>query len=713
MDHNEYWQERMLAIEEQSHDKGMKFAEHIDKQFRLAERNINRQIDYWYNKIAMNNEISLSAAKELLRKDELKDFHMSVEEYIEKGKQLDFDNSYMQELINASAKVHISRLEALKLQMQQECEVLYGNMADGLEDTLADIYTSAYYNTAYTFMKGTGVGWAFNKLDNNRIEKAINTAWSYDDKTFKARCWEHKKKLNNELNTILTQSIIRGESPQKAIEQLSKRMKVSRYNAGRLIMTESSAIYSASQKDAFKELDVERYEFVATLDSHTSETCRNMDGKIFDMKDYKVGVTAPPLHCFCRSVTVPYYEDNLGSIGERAARGADGKTYHVPANITYKEWEDTFVVDKDLATEMFNLKEHMLQLADKKYLNIWKDPVTVEQFRLKKSAIDAKRSYFNQKLSAATGEEKEKFKNLLADLEDFEKKGQEYEEIRKKVQKISKDLKRKANDGRIEDDRYSQERKDEAMWTEKVKEADGMLRSKCGEVWQDAPKEERQAIYDYTTGSGSFNRPLAGFEKPYYEYGSGWEEKYNKGVGNVWIDYEGKGASIRHMTDLIDKSEYDFDMWLQRGCDANAMESFLGLAQGTLTKMTEEELQQFVGTSARMYNFISCGVAKGKGFDSKPIILNIYAPAGTKMMYAEPFSHFGNGSKLSWDGISPQSSYGGEAEMIIQRGASYTITKIEQSNGTIYIDLEVHPEDGYDLIQQTDDWTGSKKTYKD
>ena len=83
------------------------------------------------------------------------------------------------------------------------------------------------------------------------------------------------------------------------------------------------------------------------------------------------------------------------------------------------------------------------------------------------------------------------------------------------------------------------------------------------------------------------------------------------------------------------------------------------------------------------------------------------------MMYAEPFSHFGNGSGLSWDGITTQSSYGGEAEMIIQRGASYTITKIEQSNGTIYIDLEVHPEDGYDLIQQTDDWTGSKKTYKD
>lgn len=46
--------------------------------------------------------------------------------------------------------------------------------------------------------------------------------------------------------------------------------------------------------------------------------------------------------------------------------------------------------------------------------------------------------------------------------------------------------------------------------------------------------------------------------------------------------------------------------------------------------------------------------------------------------------------------------------MIIQRGAYYKITKIEKSNGTIYIDMEVHPEQGYDLIQQDpSEWKGS------
>ena len=80
------------------------------------------------------------------------------------------------------------------------------------------------------------------------------------------------------------------------------------------------------------------------------------------------------------------------------------------------------------------------------------------------------------------------------------------------------------------------------------------------------------------------------------------------------------------------------------------------------------------------------------------------------MMYAEPFSAFGSGSKLNWDGISKQSSFGYEAEMLVQRGASYTITKIEKTGGQIYIDLEIHPEDGYDIFQQDpSEWKGSKK----
>ena len=62
-----------------------------------------------------------------------------------------------------------------------------------------------------------------------------------------------------------------------------------------------------------------RYQIVATLDSRTSDICRHLDGKVFDMKDYEPGVTAPPFHVYCRSCTVPYFADNDEN-GMRAAR---------------------------------------------------------------------------------------------------------------------------------------------------------------------------------------------------------------------------------------------------------------------------------------------------------------------------------------------------------------------------------------------------------
>ena len=56
------------------------------------------------------------------------------------------------------------------------------------------------------------------------------------------------------------------------------------------------------------------------------------------MKEFEPGVTAPPFHVNCRSTTAPYFDDEF-SLGERAARGEDGKTYYVPSDMTYKEWK--------------------------------------------------------------------------------------------------------------------------------------------------------------------------------------------------------------------------------------------------------------------------------------------------------------------------------------------------------------------------------------
>lgn len=340
MKNNAYWVRRMEILQEAQLKKGQTYLDDLEKQYRIALANIEREITLWYERFADNNKITMAEARKMLNLDQLKEFRWSVEEYIKYGRENALNQQWMKELENASARVHISRLEALKLQMQQQVEVLYGNRVDKLDDILRKIYSEDYYHTAYEIQKGFNIGWDLHNLNQNQLDKLLSKPWASDGKTFSDRIWTNKQQLITSLQTHLSQSVITGQSPRELIHKISKEFNTDKRKAGRLIMTESAAFASMAQKDCFKALDVERFEIVATLDSHTSDLCQDLDGEVFDIKDYEVGVTAPPFHVWCRTVTAPYFDDNFG---ERAARRADGETYYVPADMKYERWKKSFI----------------------------------------------------------------------------------------------------------------------------------------------------------------------------------------------------------------------------------------------------------------------------------------------------------------------------------------------------------------------------------
>lgn len=344
MNNGEYWKKRFELLEQAAHQQGVQCYADIEKQYRQAQKQLEGQIAAWYQRFASNNGVTLAEAKRMLNAKELAELKWDVNQYIQYGQENAINGTWVKQLENASARFHISRLEALKLQTQQSIEVMFGNQLDSIDSTMRNVYKSGYYHTAYEIQKGVGVGWDFSALDDKQISKVINKPWAVDGKNFSERIWGNRQKLVNELNNTLTQNIILGKDPQKAIDEIARKMNTSKTNAGRLVMTEEAFFSSAAQKDCFDELDVEQFEIVATLDSHTSDICRGMDGKHFPMSEWKVGVTAPPFHVHCRSTTVPYFDDEFDAVGERAARDEEtGKTYFVPGNMTYKEWDKAFV----------------------------------------------------------------------------------------------------------------------------------------------------------------------------------------------------------------------------------------------------------------------------------------------------------------------------------------------------------------------------------
>ncbi|MEA4831580.1 MAG: minor capsid protein [Oscillospiraceae bacterium] len=339
MKNSAYWKMRFEQLEAASNKNAVESFATIEEQYMAAQKAIEQQISTWYTRFAKNNNISMAEARQLLTTKELAEFRWDVKDYIKYGEQNALDTAWMQQLENASARFHVSRLEALKLQTQQTVEKLFGGQTDAIDHLLKKNYLDTYYHTAYEIQKGFSVGWDIASIDDSALEKLISKLWATDKRNFSERIWSNKTSLINEVHTQLSQTIMLGKSPDDAIKTIAKKMGVSKNQAGRLVMTESAYFNSQSQKDAFNELDVEHFEIVATLDSHTSEICQQMDGQVFPMKDYEPGVTAPPFHPWCRSTTAPYFDDNFT---ERAAKDADGKTYYVDSKLKYPEWKKTF-----------------------------------------------------------------------------------------------------------------------------------------------------------------------------------------------------------------------------------------------------------------------------------------------------------------------------------------------------------------------------------
>lgn len=376
---SKYWQNCFEILEQARNETAKQTTKSVTPAFGQAQAQIQKEINAWYARFANNNEISLQEAKKLLTTRELKEFRWDVQEYIKYGRENAIDPKWMKELENASARFHISRLEALKIRTQNAAERAFGNELDTVDELAAKIYMSDYYHTAYEIQRGLGIGWDVAKIDQRRLDNIISKPWTTDKQTFSDRIWKSKTQLIDSLHTELTQMCILGKAPDQVINNIAKRFDVSAHQAGRLIMTESAYFGSVAQKDCFNELDVEKYEIVATLDHRTSEICQEMDGKVFDMKDFQAGITAPPFHVFCRSCTAPWFEDN--DDGTRAARGEDGQTYQVPASMKYEDWKKTFVdggskdglkpvADVEELKKLLSGKEHELRDLKSKFLDV-------------------------------------------------------------------------------------------------------------------------------------------------------------------------------------------------------------------------------------------------------------------------------------------------------------------------------------------------------
>ena len=343
-------------------------------------------------------------------------------------------------------------------------------------------------------------------------------------------------------------------------------------------------------------------------------------------------------------------------------------------------------------------------LGNKTYSGIWKEDVTLADYKSKATKIQAKKEYFLDQIDQIKNDPNwmswmnysdtqkaailKKMEDKIIELEEFEAKGKLYLQYAKEYDKAFEAYKKlQPVSEAFGPDLYTAEHKAMALWARNDAEyrtLDKYYDKVAKKIHDARTAQEYEGYYHYTWGSGPFNQPLAGFK-------GSWSPSAFVGPNKMDIDYGGYGDKIRGLTSLCEKSKYDKPFWVQTGQNRETLEGFLGIPYGSLGSMTDQELQQFLGVEKELPQFISGAINKGGGtYTPGNMLFNIYCPEGSEALYVRQDGRFGKA----------------EHEMILQRGGTYKITKIYWGTDKVHggkkliVDLELHPEKGYNKFQQ-------------
>lgn len=387
MNNSTYWVKRAAKrmIEYQSEADAV--ADEVAKAYVRATKAINAEMYKIFNTFTFESGLSESEVRDLLNKKAsrktLNKFKAALETVEEPKERREMINA-----INAPAYAHrIGRFETL----QKNIDVQTANLATFEENVTkrhyVDLADEAYNRCVFDIQKGTGLNFSFAKMPVSKVSEILNNKWS--GQLFSERIWGKTDEINKVLKEELLVGFMTGRGYKKTAKEIEGRMAVGAMEARRLVRTESAYISSMAEMESYKELGVDKYKFVATLDMRTSAVCQSLDGKKFKISEGVPGVNMPPMHPWCRSTTVPAIDSSAEkSLTRRAKDPVTGKTQKVPANMTYEKWRKSLDSTYGDGTWETERKKLLNEKSDKQQYRSYKSvlgkenvPETFDKFR--------------------------------------------------------------------------------------------------------------------------------------------------------------------------------------------------------------------------------------------------------------------------------------------------------------------------------------------
>ena len=308
----EYWEKRARENENKVYKKASDLKKELDVHYIQAKREIQKSINDLIARYMFKTDLSYADAMKYLTSKEFKEFRMSLEEYEAEIKRLseineELANKLRIELETLAMKSRITRLDSLKTQIDIELSKKISKDYNVVEKGISEVYRD-FFKIQTTDFGLTGVN---TVLPKKTLKMLMQQPWS--GANFSERIWGNSEALGKVLKQEIIQSFMQGVSVKDLSDRIEKRFENDRYNTERLVRTELNYAFNQTTKLSYEEAEIEEYEFLAEIDSRTSEICKKLNGEKFKVKDARAGVNYPPMHPHCRSTTVAVLDyDNFG-----------------------------------------------------------------------------------------------------------------------------------------------------------------------------------------------------------------------------------------------------------------------------------------------------------------------------------------------------------------------------------------------------------------
>ena len=285
-----YWLKRSEELDKVATKVEKEVMKELSALYRDAFRSIEKEVNDFMMKYAVDHKLDYATVTQMLTPIDLAEYNQKIEELY--AMYRDTGSEYIKiEIDRLNARAKITRLQALQDAINVELTKVTHEYQMTLEDTLIGLFTEQYKEVSEL------LGIMAPVINREAIKTIIE--YPYAGKMFSDRIWDNKDALVKHIKQNLTAGIIRGDSIQKMSRQMKKDLNVLYYQAERLVRTETNYAMNQGHLKGYADSGVvEKYEFLAAIDSRTSKLCKNQNGKVYKLSDATVGVNYPPLHPF-------------------------------------------------------------------------------------------------------------------------------------------------------------------------------------------------------------------------------------------------------------------------------------------------------------------------------------------------------------------------------------------------------------------------------